>query len=227
MKRIGIVGGMGPLASIFYAQQLILQHPVSCDQDQFHIVLDSNSSIPDRTQALLNNTQSPVNAIRNSLTLLSYAQVDVGFITCFTSHAFFDEFKSAANFTLLNVFDVLTSSHILNGHKVGLLATSGTLRTQLFQNALPHVDFLLPTPSIQESCVMKGIYDPLEGIKSNHLNLGRQHLEKAIQHLIEHGATCILAGCTEVGLALHAQHYQVPIVDPMMNMVETIIAIAQ
>lgn len=227
MKRIGIVGGMGPLASVFYAQQLILKHPVEKDQDQFHIVLDSNSSIPDRTHALLHHGESPVSAIKHSLELLSYAHVDVGFITCFTSHAFFDEFKDAASFQLLNVFDVVSKSQVLNGHKVGILATSGTLQTQLFQKSLPHVEFLLPTQEIQESCVMKGIYDPYEGIKSNHIEQGKHHLDQAINHLIQEGATLILAGCTEVGLALSDHPCRVPMIDPMMMMVDHIISIAQ
>jgi len=227
MKKIGIVGGMGPLASLFYAQQLILKHPASKDQDQFHIVLDSNSSIPDRTQALLNQTQSPVKAIEESLKMLSFAKVDIGFITCFTSHAFFDEFKDAASFELLNVFTLLKSSHQLDGHKVGLLATSGTLKTRLFQNALPHIDFILPSDEVQSDVVMKGIYDPLVGIKSNHIKEGQLLLYKAIDHLVSDGATIILAGCTEIGLALEGYQGVVPIVDPMMDMVYEVIAKAQ
>jgi aspartate racemase len=227
MKRIGIVGGMGPLASLFYAQQLVLKHPVSKDQEQFHIVLDSNSTIPDRTLALLKQGESPVKAISKSLELLSHANVEIGFITCFTSHAFFDEFKDDAKFNLLNVFDLLSSSKQLEGHKVGLLATSGTLKTQLFQKALPHIEFVLPSDDIQENAVMKGIYDPYEGVKSNHIQAGAEHLLKAIDHLVESGATLILAGCTEVGLALHQKETRVPLVDPMMDMVGLIIKQAQ
>lgn len=227
MKRIGIVGGMGPLASLFYAQQLVLKHPVSKDQEQFHIVLDSNSTIPDRTLALLNQGESPVKAISKSLELLSHANVEIGFITCFTSHAFFNEFKEDAKFNLLNVFELLSSSKQLEGHKVGLLATSGTLKTQLFQKALPHIEFVLPSDEIQENAVMKGIYDPYEGVKSNHIQAGAEHLLKAIDHLVDNGATLILAGCTEVGLALHQKETRVPLVDPMMDMVELIIKQAQ
>jgi aspartate racemase len=223
MKRIGIVGGMGPLASLFYAQQLILKHPVSKDQEQFHIVLDSNSTIPDRTLALLNQGESPVKAISKSLDMLSDARVELGFITCFTSHAFFNEFKDHANFNLLNVFELLSSSKQLEGHKVGLLATSGTLKTQLFQKALPHIEFIVPSKDVQDDYVMKGIYDPHEGIKSNHIESGAQYLLKACNHLVELGATIVLAGCTEVGLALYDKKTPVPLVDPMMDMVEAII----
>ncbi|MCD8519379.1 MAG: hypothetical protein LRY24_00505 [Erysipelotrichaceae bacterium] len=77
MKRIGIIGGMGPLASLFYAQQLILKHPVSKDQEQFHVVLDSNSSIPDRTLALLNQGESPVPAIKESLKMLQVPMLNL------------------------------------------------------------------------------------------------------------------------------------------------------
>lgn len=227
MKRIGIIGGMGPLASLFYAQQLILKHPVSKDQEQFHVVLDSNSSIPDRTLALLNQGESPVPAIKESLRMLSNAQVEIGFITCFTSHAFFDEFKNDANFKLLNVFELLSSSKQLDGHKVGLLATSGTLKTQLFQKSLPHIDFIVPNDDIQTNLVMKGIYDPYEGIKSNHLESGALYLMKAIDELVVQGATIILAGCTEVGLALHQKQTPIPLIDPMMDMVDHIMIQAQ
>lgn len=227
MKRIGIIGGMGPLASLFYAQQLILKHPVSKDQEQFHVVLDSNSSIPDRTLALLNQGESPVPAIKESLRMLSNAQVEIGFITCFTSHAFFNEFKDEAQFKLLNVFELLSSSKQLNGHKVGLLATSGTLKTQLFQKALPHIEFIVPNETIQTNVVMKGIYDPFEGIKSNHLEAGSKYLLQAIDHLVTQGATLILAGCTEVGLALYQKQTPILVIDPMMDMVDHIIYLAQ
>lgn len=227
MKKIGIVGGMGPLASLFYAQQLILKHPASKDQDQFHIVLDSNSSIPDRTRSLLEGGESPLEAIKTSLTMLSNANVEIGFITCFTSHAFFNEFKDSASFKLLNVFTLLESSKQLDGHKVGLLATSGTLKTQLFQKALPHIEFILPSDEVQNEFVMKGIYDPNQGIKSNHIQEGQQLLLEAIDHLIKQGATIILAGCTEVGLALEGISTKVLVIDPMMDMVHEIIKQAQ
>ncbi|MBS3991153.1 MAG: aspartate/glutamate racemase family protein [Erysipelothrix sp.] len=227
MKKIGIVGGMGPLASLFYAQQLILKHPASKDQDQFHIVLDSNSSIPDRTRSLLEGEESPVDAIKESLAMLSNANVEIGFITCFTSHAFFNEFKESASFKLLNVFTLLKDSKQLDGHKVGLLATSGTLKTQLFQKALPHIEFILPSDEVQKDFVMKGIYDPNQGIKSNHIQEGQKLLQEAINYLIKDGATIILAGCTEVGLALDGYQGLITIVDPMMDMVHEIINQAQ
>jgi aspartate racemase len=226
-KKIGIIGGMGPEATAYYYTQMIKLTKVHKDQDHFHVFIDSNSKVPDRTSAILGKGPSPVPYILETIDWMNAVGVQEAFIPCFTSHYFFDEYCARANFKLHNAFKVCNRyfSDILPGvKKVGILATTGTITTRIFDEYILDVGLIYPTDEVQENVVMKAIYDPEIGIKSGKTE-GEciTLLVKAAESLIAAGAQCILAGCTEIGLVLRQNHLTVPLVDPMLLTVMKII----
>jgi len=228
-KKIGIIGGMGPEASAYYFTQLIINTRVSKDQDHFHVIVDSNPKIPDRTAAILTNRESPVSAIQDTIARLAQVGVEEAFIPCFTSHYFFDQITANAPFKIHNVFDHCNqwlNTHSLFG-KIGILATTGTCNTGLFDRYLPNHTCIYPDPIIQQEQVMAAIYDEKFGIKSgNREGECITRLQRAANHLVEQGATIIIAGCTEIGMVLKPHHCTVPLIDPMMITVLAIINFA-
>jgi len=223
-KRIGIIGGMGPEATAYYYTQLVKRTHVSKDQDHFHVVIDANPKIPDRTQAILNKGETPLPYLIESIERLNLLNVDKALITCITSHYFFDQIKPYAQFELIHALDALnTALHQANIKKIGLLATSGTIKTQLFPKALKDIEVIIPDESSQAE-VMDAIYNPLTGIKSGHTEgIAIEQLIKAGEALIAQGAEVIVGGCTEVSMVLKAEHFKVKLYDPMIVTIDSII----
>lgn len=224
-QRIGILGGMGPEATAYYYTQLIKRTPVTKDQEHFHVIVEANAKIPDRTQAILHGKESPILELLKSIDRLNVMEVDTAFITCLTSHYYFDELKQAAHFKLLNAIEILYHQLKKQGiQKVGLLATSGTVKMRLFHTVFKDIEIVLPDASTQESLVMDAIYNPHTGIKSGHTTgYPIEQLKTAGQTLVENGAQAIIGGCTEVSMVLSVKDFSVAFYDPMISTIDYIL----
>ena len=103
------------------------------------------------------------------------------------------------------------------------MATSGTIKTQLFPIALRDIEVIVPDEYSQAE-VMDAIYNPLTGIKSGHTEgIAIEQLIKAGEALIAQGAEVIVGGCTEVSMVLRAEHFKVKLYDPMIVTIDSII----
>jgi aspartate racemase len=224
-KITGILGGMGPEATAFYYTQLIKKTAARTDQEHIHVVVEANPQTPDRTRGIFGLGESALPSLLTGIERLNRIGIDQAFITCITSHHYFEEMKQIAQFDLIHALDFLYD-HLKaqNITKVGLLATSGTLKTQLFQTALKDIEVLVPNDVDQEQLVMQAIYHPDTGIKSGHLEgLCLDQLLEVSQTLIQEGAQVIIGGCTEIAMILANQNLTVPMVDPIMIVIEDII----
>jgi len=226
-NRIGIIGGMGPEATAYYYTQLVKRTHASKDQDHFHVMIDANPKIPDRTQAILNNGETPLPYLIESIERLNLLNVDKAFITCITSHYFFDQIKPHAQFELIHALDALNKAlHQANIKKIGLLATSGThQRPKLFpKSTLKDIESHRTKSKSSQAEVMDAIYNPQSGIKSGHTEgIALKQLIKAGEALIAQGAEVIIGGCTEVSMVLRTEHFNVKLYDPMIVTIDSII----
>lgn len=226
-RTLGIVGGLGPHAHIELERRLLKAvEPIATEQEYPSWVLASFPSTPDRTRALLEGGPSPVPAILRSLEALS-AQADFALIACVTAHAFLDELRRRSPLPILSLVEA-TLAAVVSGYgrdaKVGVLATSGTLRSGLFPRAAERLApaltlvSLLDLPEggrLQEDWVMAPIYGPLaEGRRTGgRLKAGigvdpetgealAQPLMRAARRLADEGARVVLTACTEIGMTL-------------------------
>lgn len=225
-KIIGIIGGMGPEATANLYYNLIKKTKIKKDQDHFRVIIDSNSKIPDRTEAILFNGESPVTEMVSAAKNLEKANVDVACITCITAHYFIDEIQKEVDYKILNAIDEL-NNYIKNEHKgikkIGILSTSGTVKTEIFNKYLQGYDIIYPDKKIQENNVMEAIYG-VEGIKNGiNDNRNKELLLSAGESLIDRGAEVLIAGCTEIGLAICDSDFNVPLLDPMDVIVSKLI----
>ena len=138
-KIIGIAGGMGPESTVDLMQKIFAATPAEREQDHIHLIVDSNPKTPDRTRAVLADGESPVPAICESIRRLADAGADLVLIPCNTAHAFFDELRVRSPVPLLNMVD-LCAEHALavcgRGAALGILATTGTVRSGIYEAAL-------------------------------------------------------------------------------------------
>lgn len=193
---------------------------VEKDQDHLEIIIHNNSRVPDRTDAILNNGCSPVPEMVRSACLLSSCGADVIIVPCMTSHYFFPEVQSQTTVPMLNAI-VETVRHLRETmpymKKVGILATTGTIKSRLFQSELKRsrISSLVPTELDQSRFVMEAIYGPV-GIKAGYCGgQSKISLLTCANRLIEQGAEAIIAGCTEIPLALDEAEIPVPLINPV------------
>lgn len=217
-KIIGIIGGMGPEATAGLFLKIIKATPVEKDQDHFRVIIDSNPKIPDRTAAILGNGPSPLEAMIETGRNLEKLGVSVAGIPCITAHFYIEELQKALSYKILNALQELQksiSSAYRDIERIGVLSTTGTMRTGLFNRYLAPYEILYPGSHTQETKVMEAIYGKYGIKKGNTGEYPARLLREAGQELVEKGAQAIVAGCTELPLVLRQEHFSVPLFDPM------------
>jgi aspartate racemase len=229
-KTIGILGGMGPEATLDLFSKIIANTPAAKDQDHLRVLIDSNPKVPDRTAAILRGGESPVPAMIAGIQALGRAGADFVVIPCVSAHFFLDELQREGILPILSMLDV-TAEHIRKHHlhirNVGLLATSGTLQGGRFREKLQQlgIETLTPVGPDQER-VMVAIYE-IKGAAA-----GRSRAEIGVEireiarRLIQRGAQGVVAGCTEIPLVLKPGDLSVPVFDPLLLLARAAIATA-
>jgi aspartate racemase len=219
-KIIGILGGMGPEATIDFFTRIVKGTRVKIDQDHLRILIDNNPKIPNRTLAIQGKGPNPLPLLIKSAKVLEEAGADFIAIPCVTAHHFYGPLQKRTKIPILHIVEE-TVKHVQTRlrkiRKVGLLATTGTLQSGLFQKAFSHskIDLIFPDPDAQKARVMAAIFGK-GGIKA----LGPSEESKrlildASRDLIRRGAQAVIAGCTEVPLVLRDGDLSVPVIDPM------------
>lgn len=215
-KIIGIIGGMGPEATADLYLKIIKNTKAKKDQDHFRVIIDSNVKIPDRTQAILHNGEDPTPALIETAKNLEKLSVDVACIPCITAHYFYDVVQASVNYKIVNIIDEVVEyikENYPNIEKVGVLSTTGTIKTKLFNQYLKDYLIVYPTEEIQVNNVMEAIYGE-DGIKSGgNPEFAKKLLIEAGEKIIQRGAEVIIAGCTEIGLVLSEDSFDVETLD--------------
>ena len=225
---VGIMGGVGPEATNYFTSLLVKLRLDNAKRDQDHIpyLVFNNPQIPDRTAHLVKGKQSPLPELLNTANVLKKAGSTFLVIPCNTCHPFAEEIEKTVGLIVLNMI-TLTVQNIIDNFgtnaKVGLLATDGTVKTQIYQNEFGRISnkiqMVLPTPKTQKN-IMKAIYEiKSTSVNSNNINL----LLTATEELIQKGANVVILGCTEIPLALTKNKRLFPIVDPMEILAKAVI----
>ena len=218
-KTIGILGGMGPEATEYMFGLIIRNTKVREDQDHIPVVIYSNPKVPHRTDAIFKKGASPTPLLIEGVKLLKQAGADFIIVPCITAHYFLSEVTEAVDFSLLSLLKESlkwAQEHIPALKKVGLIASTGTLKSGLFHTTYEAagIEVIGPEDDEQES-VMDAIYGP-KGIKAGFTTgISKEMIVNAAKILIGRGAEAIIAGCTEVPLVLKPEDIPVPLIEPM------------
>jgi aspartate racemase len=209
-RRVGVLGGMGPLATQAFYGELIRATEAESDQDHIPVVVDADPSISDRTAFLLGAGADPRPAIMAAARRLELAGAELLVMPCNTAHAFEDELRQTIAVPLVPWVD--TVSDAIAGHgsaPVAILATTGTLRAAMYQRALAQRDVatLVPGDREQEQ-VMSVVY----GVKRGEFGVRlRQRLLEVAETMAGAGARSLLLACTELPLAVPASDGRWPV----------------
>ncbi len=214
-KIIGILGGMGPEATVDLFYKIIKFTPVEKDQDHLRIIIDNNPKIPDRTAAILRKGEDPLPALQKTAKNLEKAGVDFIIIPCNTAHHFLSSIQESVRIPVLNMIEETakeTRKGIPQIKKVGLLASIGVYKTKIYHRHFKkfNIEVISPGEKDKEE-VMKVIYAIKAGDLSEEI---KRNILKIAQKLTDKGSEALIAGCTEIPLILKEGDVSVPIIDP-------------
>jgi len=225
-KVIGVLGGMGPESTAALLVKITRSTPASREQDLLRVIVDSNPKIPDRTEALVSGETGPViDALVETARNLERAGAGLIGIPCNTAHAFLSDVRSAVRVPVLDmILETATHARDTFGEKaiVGVLATTGTVRARLYDDALGNVGLSALAPATQnlQDEVMRAIHSvKVRGVTED----AREQLGNAIRDVEMNGATALIAGCTEVSILLEQGAPALPWIDPLWVLAQALV----
>lgn len=226
MKRLGILGGMGPAASAEFVTRLIQQTPASCDQEHIPFILWNDPTVPDRSTSLRNGDDKPLPYLLNGVHGLLTAGCDTIVIPCNTAHFWFAELSKKARKTTIihivdSVADALREVNVTNS-TIGVMGTQATIELGLYQYRLNKLGWDCIVPSIEE---MDSLVQPaINLIKANKMADANQMLMQVVSSLIDKGAKAVVLGCTEIPLVIRDTYYrETPLINSIDSLVKAVI----
>lgn len=202
-KTLGIIGGVGPLATMYIGEQIVRLTDAELDQDHVNMVITNNTNIPDRTAFILGESSNdPVPVIVSDAHKLQTAGAQVLIIPCNTAHSFYKEIQDQTKLPIINMIDeTVAYAKILGAKKVGILATTGTIKTKLYQTQCEKYSMtpIIPDDDIQD-LVMSLIYDDVKAGKA----IERDKWDTIERALKGSGCDTIILGCTELSIVKKA-----------------------
>jgi aspartate racemase len=204
---IGVLGGMGPLATLDFLHKMLRATPAQSDQEHVPVVVSSIPQVPDRTAAFRGEGESPLAAMVASGRRLADAGAGLVVVPCNTAHLWFDELQPALGLPMLHLVDAALAECAALAVKgapvtrIGLLATDATLASGLYTNRTPagsRLQWLMPTAAEMLELVMPGVV----AVKAGDLAEAGRLLHAAAAALVRRGAQALVLGCTEIPLVL-------------------------
>lgn len=201
---IGVLGGMGPAATLDLLNKILEEAQASRDQDHVPVVTWNVPQIPDRQMALAGLGESPLPAMLRGIRALNAAGSSRIAIPCNTAHHWYEALQQESRAPIIHIADGAVASLLAMDRKldrVGVICTRGTWNARLYQERLEKHSIACVTNTDEE---MSDLFTPgCYAVKGGDLEVGAQLLEQAAQRLLERGAQSLLLACTEVPLAFH------------------------
>lgn len=224
-RVIGILGGMGPAATVDLMARILAATPVQGDAGHFRLLVDSNPAVPDRNRAIAGEGPSPGPVLVAMARGLEAQGADMLAIACNSAHAWADEIRAVTTIPLVSMIDA-TVDAIRRDHpgvrKVGLLAADACLGAGLYQEPLAEAGYDVVLSEDQ-----LGFMALIYGVKAGKTGQpARDGMVAQAKALVERGAELIVAGCTEVPLLLSRQESPVPLVDSTAELVAELVHLA-
>jgi aspartate racemase len=196
-KIVGIIGGMGPEATVDLVNKIIHYTDAQSDQEHIHMVIDNNTSIKDRSNYIINNNNSPEEELIETAVRLENYGVDFIAMPCNTAHYFYTKIQKSLKIPLVNMIEE-TAIYIKNNTKNKapvLLATEGTYKSNIYKEAFDKYDLDIIYPNEEQKIVfMKSIYNFKASESIDILKL--QNTLKSLNNK----NTLFVLGCTELPL---------------------------
>ena len=225
-KTLGIIGGMGPAATLDLFSKILKATPAKKDQDHIHIIIDNFPQIPDRTAFLLGKGANPLPYILKSVRTLERANVDVLCMPCNTAHYFVEDIRKATPLPFISIIESTLNeirSRFEDSKSIGLLATDGTIIGKVYHKVFEAEGYNIITPLEEKQHeVMKIVYS----IKAGKMEENVQTFEEIIEHMKFLGSEVVILGCTELPILLKYFEPSIPVIDATSCLAKEIVNFA-
>jgi aspartate racemase len=230
-KVLGVLGGMGPLASAQFMLRLTLLTPASRDQDHIPSVLWSDPRVPDRSRGRGAGGDDPLPWLLRGIEGLKRAGCGAIAIPCNTAHGWYEPMRKAAGMPILHIVDAAATELRRCGiwpATIGVMGTQGTLDMRLYQDRLHSQgwDCIVPTNDEMATLVTPAIAE----VKANRVADAYAPLAEVVNRLAARGAVAVVLGCTEIPLGIQAgpqETLRVPVIDTIDALARAAIAWAR
>jgi len=202
---IGVLGGMGPLATVDFFNKVLAATPAKGDADHVPLLIQSDPRIAPRPAAILQGGLSPLPQLIEGRDRLIAAGATALAMPCNTAHFWLADLLEACSVPFISIVAASISELeylVDTGTSVGLIATRATLAAKIFDTPLQQAGYtpMLPDDDMMDTLVLPGI----ELVKAGQAVQGGQLVAQAVQALLNRGAGAVLLACTETPLALDA-----------------------
>lgn len=229
MIKIGIIGGLGPSATIDLYRLITKNTSATKDQEHLRLIIDSHPQIPDRTAFLMNNNlEDPSEKLLESIRLLEQADCKFLACPCNTAHIFLRKLKPEMKAKFIDMItETITELKSKNIQQALLLSTKGTANSRIYQETALSEDIEILTPSEEEiKQEMQAIYGP-EGIKAGVQFEKSAHNQKIFLNIIKNyqqkGINTFILGCTEIPLCIDKSLTNANLINPTEILAKSII----
>lgn len=207
---IGVLGGMGPMATAEFLRILAFKAPASCDQEHPKVFVYSNPATPDRTEYIEGKGASPIPYLLEGIKCLKNWGADLLAVPCNTSHFFLDSLKDEISLPLVSIIDeTISKAKRLSPDGAWLLATNGTRKTKVYERHALIAKYPFYYPSLIQQNIVNRI---ISLVKSGGIEASSSLLTSLCKELWEHNNVPIIAACTELPIA----YTRASLPEPMM-----------
>ena len=225
-KTIGIIGGMGPMATYDLGMKILDNTVSTCDQDNVPLLIDCNTRIADRTKAILCGGADPVPELKKSAKRLEEAGADAIVISCNTAHYFYDSICEDIDIPVIHMPRETAKQLAEKGvKKAGILATDGTCKAGIYGKALEEagIEALYPSEEKQKA-IMSLIYDH---VKAGLMDFSDVDIEGIVSEMQKKGAEMLILGCTELPIVFDSiGGAAIPAIDPTVVLARAAVSFA-
>lgn len=198
-RTIGVLGGMGPAATVDFFRRLVQATPATRDQDHVHVLIDNDPSVPDRSCAIAGVGPDPLPILTAMALRLEHAGADVLVMPCNTAYSFAGAISAAVAIPLLDWPVIAIDECVAAGaERIGLLATDGTIASGVYEKALRHpgARFVRPDEATQAESM-----DVIYAVKASGATAeAAERLDALTERMLAEEADVVLLACTELSV---------------------------
>jgi len=224
MALIGILGGMGPLATVDFMSKVVQLTDASCDQQHLPMLVANLPHVADRSRAILGDGEDCLDGLLEGIDLLNRNGVGLVTIPCNSAHHWYAQMLARSDAPVLHIADACVAAVPDSVRRVAVLGTGGTLVSGFYQTALAARGI---EPVVPDAAMQKQIAACIHEVKAGALKHAAGHLALVLDKLAAQGVQVAVMACTEIPLAArHLPDSPLALIDSSLELARATVSFA-
>ena len=227
-KIAGVMGGMGPDATVDFMAKVIALTDSGRDQDHVHMIVDQDPTVPNRQAAIASGNDDVSAHLTAMAQRLENAGADFLVLVCNTAHVFVDDLRVRTSIPFISIIDETIAEidqQAPNARSVGIMATDGCLDTRIYQDAIEASGRTALEPDAEGTAELMRLISAIKaGDQGPDIADGMRAVARA---LVDRGADVIVGGCTEIPIVFEGDGFAVPVISSTNVLAARTLAFAQ